>query len=167
MKTIDILKKLITIYFYLQVLGFVVLAIVVPILFSLGKFNTLEFLDNHDISNLSFGRFMSMLLVALILAYQYVKAIYLLKNSLSDLSNGNYFSELVINNFKIIGKLFLICGVGAWLYKIVLRLAFMSDVRIGIDNILVLLTIMGLFFMFLSEVFAKARKTEQENDLTI
>lgn len=96
-----------------------------------------------------------------------MKTINTLKKCLPDLSNGNYFSDLVIRNFKIIGKLFLICGIGAWLSKIVLRLAFMSDVRIGIDNILVLLTIMGLFFMFLSEVFAKAKKTEQENELTI
>jgi hypothetical protein len=43
----------------------------------------------------------------------------------------------------------------------------MNDIRIGIDNTLVLLSFMGLFFMFLSEVFAKARKTEQENNLTI
>lgn len=167
MKTLPILKKLINIYFYILVLGLIMLFIVVPIQFSKGKFTTLDFLDNYDISNMNFGKFLAMLLIAGILYFQFVKAIYLLKNSLKDLSRGNYFSETVIDNFKKTGTLFLTCGIGIWFYKFVLRLILISDIRIGIDNTLMLLSIIGLFFMFLSEAFAKARNTEEENKLTI
>ena len=167
MKTINTFKKIITVYFYLMAICNAILFMVLPILFLQGKFTKLEYLDNYDISDLSFGQFLLMLLVAAFLQYQYIKAIYFLKNSLTDLSTGNYFSELVIVNFKKIGKLFLICGVGGWLFKIILRLAFMSDIKVGVDHTLILLTIIGLFFMFLSEVFAKARRAEQENKLSI
>ncbi len=167
MKAINTFKKIITVYFFLLAAGNAVLFVLLPILFAQGKFTTLEHFDGFDISSLSMGRFLSMLLVAAFLQFQYIKAIYFLKNSLTDLSTGNYFSELVINNFKKVGNSFLICGIGFWAFKIVVRIALMSDIKIGIDHALVLLTIIGLFFLFLSEVFAKARKTEQENKLTI
>ncbi|NMH87424.1 DUF2975 domain-containing protein [Flavivirga algicola] len=167
MKTISTLKKLIDFYFYFLALGFIIWIIVIPIMFKTGKFNTLDFLDDHDISNLSFGRFMMMILVGAILYYYFLKAIYLLKKSLNDLCNGNYFSELVISNFNEIGKSFLICGIGAAVFKFILRLVFLSDIKLGIDNFLIISIIIGLFFMFLSEVFIKARKAQQENNLTI
>ncbi len=167
MKTLSVLKKIINFYFYFLLIGFLALTIVAPILFKLEKFNTLHFIDYYDISSLGFGSFMIMISVSAVLYYYFLRAIYLLKNSLNDLSKGNYFSEVVISNFKEMGKAFLVCGIGFPLLEFFLRLFLISDIKLGINNALILFSIVGLFFMFLSEAFAKARKAQQENDLTI
>jgi hypothetical protein len=122
---------------------------------------------NVDFSQLSYSKIMIVIGVITALYFVYIKAIYLLKNSLDDLSSGNYFSLLVINNFNKIGKLFLISCVVEFVGRIVLRVLLEKKIGIELDSSVFLFLIMGLFFLFLSEVFAKARGFKQENDLTI
>lgn len=168
MKTISILKKLINIYFYLLVISFIALAIIPIIQYKKGKFGTFHiFSDNYDMSNLSFGKFIFVILIILVLLVIFIRAIYLLKNCLNDLHNGNYFSELVVNNFNKIGKLFLIYSVCSYVFAFIFRFFLLNSINFGIDHSLILSVIMGLFFLFLSEAFSKARNTEQENELTI
>ena len=167
MKTIVILKKLINFYYYLSLLGFIFLIIVTPILYFKGVKLPITSMEDFNVSNLSTGKFICIYLISATIYFYFFKAIHLFKNSLKDLSVGKYFSELVTNNFKRMGTAFLICGFSFSGFKIILRLALLSDLRFGIDNSLVLLSILGLFFLFLSEVFANARATKQENDLTI
>lgn len=175
MKTISILKKLITFYFYLCLIGFLILFLGLSFRFFSGRPNlffqdepiTLNFMDNFDLGTLSPGYFMITIAIGAYIGFQFIKALYLFKKSLNDLSQGKYFTELVTTNFKKIGKAFLICGFSFWGFKIILRIALLNDIKLGIDNTLVLLSILGLFFLFLSEAFSKARETKQENDLTI
>jgi len=97
----------------------------------------------------------------------YFLAIKRLRQSVHDLSMGHYFSELVVTNFKKVGILFLICSAGEVIAKIVLSAFLKSAFKFSLDTSTILFVIMGLFFMFLSEVFEKARKLKLENDLTI
>ena len=83
------------------------------------------------------------------------------------MATGNYFSKTVIYNFKKIGKLFLICGVGEVVAKIIIGLFIDSKIGLEADSSFFLFLIMGLLFMFLSEVFLKARGLQEVNDLTI
>ena len=167
MNTIELLKKLINIYYYLLLIGFVGIVIFMPILFKNGKVNNLNILEGYNASDISMTQLITFLLVPAIIFVLFIRAVYLLKETLKDLAQGDYFSELVINNFKNIGKLILICGISYWVYEFVLRLLLLSDVKLGLNYSLITPIIIGLFFMFLSEVFAKARKTEEENNLTI
>lgn len=97
----------------------------------------------------------------------FVRAIWLLKNSLLDLAKGNYFSELVIKNFRIIGILFLCCGIGYLLSQFITNLLILGILKIGFDDAVYFQIIMGLFFLYLSEIFSKGKKMKQENELTI
>lgn len=175
MKSISLLKKMITFYFYLGIFGLLFVIIGFPILFSYKKQNIdlskpfkLKFMDmNIDISDWSFSTFIIVIFIGAIILFQFLKAVYYFKKSLNDLANGNFFSQLVITNLKKIGKCFLVFAIGQWLYKIAIQIIIIQDLKLGIDNTLFLFTILGLFFLFLSDAFAKAKETKQENDLTI
>ncbi|WP_345166421.1 DUF2975 domain-containing protein [Algibacter aquimarinus] len=166
MKTLKTLKKLIKFYYYFLLTGFIIF-IILPILFTNGMVKSFNLVEGYDFNRLELFEFSLIILVLVCIYYLFVRAIYLLKSTLKDLSEGNYFSELVITNFKTIGKLILACGISFSLYRFILRLLLLSEIKPGIDNGLIVSIILGLFFMFLSEVFAKARKTKEENDLTI
>jgi len=160
MKTISTFKKAINFYFYLLILIFFVLAFVIPIQYANDTDTPINFIERVDIFSIN-------LLGFLVLFFLYIRAVYLIKNCLNDLSNGDYFSKKVTLNFKKAGKLFIISGIGVLVFKFVLRLTFVGDIWLGIDHAFMLSLVLGLFLMFLSEVFTKARKTQEENDLTI
>ncbi|MFD2726508.1 DUF2975 domain-containing protein [Hyunsoonleella rubra] len=167
MKTIQVLKKLINIYYYLLLIAFVAILVFVPIAVQQGDTSDLRIIEGYDASNISIQKLIPLMIITAIIYLLFVRAVYLLKCTLKDLSEGNYFSELIISNFKKIGLLILVCGVSYAVFKFFTRLMLLSDVRLGIDFSLITPIIIGLFFMFLSEVFAQARYTKQENDLTI
>lgn len=167
MKSISTLNKLIHIYYYLLIVLFLFTVIVLPILFGLGKINSLNVNGEYDVADLSLIHFLMIIFFNAAIFVLFLKAIFLLKNTLPDLTSGNFFSELVIQNFKKIGKLILITGVSYSVLNFFLRIIILSDVKLGINNSLIVSILIGLFFMFLSEVFAKANETKQENDLTI
>ncbi|WP_203256464.1 DUF2975 domain-containing protein [Hyunsoonleella ulvae] len=167
MKTIEVLRKLINMYYYLLLLVLVGIVIFIPIKIQQGKAMDLKMIEDYDTSSLSIPSLIAIVVVLTVIYILFVRAVYLLKDTLKDLSEGNYFSELITNNFKMIGKLILICGISYAVFKFVMRLLLLKDIRLGIDFSLITPIIIGLFFMFLSEVFTKARLTEQENNLTI
>ncbi|TBN03922.1 DUF2975 domain-containing protein [Hyunsoonleella flava] len=167
MKTIELLKKLITVYYYLLIIGFVAIIFLIVTGFSSGDISGLNIIEDYDVSQLGVMELIALAVVPFTIYILFVRTVYLLKATLRDLSEGNYFSKLVINHFSTIGKLILICAVLYATFKFVARLLLLSDVRLGIDFSLITPIAIGLFFMFLSEVFTKARKTEEENKLTI
>ena len=96
MKTIFLLKKLITIYYYLLLLAFGIGLVFFPMgLVLKPMFNMKPFGQNLTLDFSSTKEIILFALV-LILAYLYVKAIYFLKCCLKDLFEGNYFTNLVM-----------------------------------------------------------------------
>ncbi|WP_136482073.1 DUF2975 domain-containing protein [Cognatitamlana onchidii] len=167
MKTIEVLRKLINMYYYLLLFVLIGIVIFISIMIQQGEVADLKIIEDYDVSNISTLKFLALISVPTTIYILFVRAVYLLKETLKDLSEGNYFSELIIKNFKMIGRLILICGVSYAVYKFLARLVMLGDIRLGIDFSLITPIVVGLFFMFLSEVFAKARLAEQENNLTI
>jgi hypothetical protein len=168
MKTINILKKLITIYYYLMIIGFVGAIISLPVLLFTNQSYEITFLGSKvDLGVLPLYKSLITLLLVGTLYYLFFRGVRLIKLSLNDLSEGNYFSLLVISNFKKIGTLFLICGFGSAVVKLVLGFLLVSILKVGVDTSWVIFIIIGLFFLFLSEVFSKAGELRRENDLTI
>ena len=169
MKTISILKRLINIYYYLTLISLVasVFGIASFFLTRNSEMNPKILGMYVDFNKLTYPKIILVLMVIIILYYVYIKAISLLRNSLGDLSSGNYFSELIINNFKKIGKLFILSCVIGLVSKVIFGFLLESKFKFEFDSSIFLFLIMGLFFLFLSEVFAKAKKIEEENDLTI
>ena len=99
--------------------------------------------------------------------YLYFKSISLLRSTLNDLSKGNYFSGLVITNFRRFGQLCIACGIGHLIIPIILGFFVTGTTTLTINSTLWLFLVIGLFFMFLSEAFTKAKQIENENNLTI
>lgn len=169
MKTITILKKLITIYYYLMFIALGLGAITSMIyLFTRNSSFEIDFLGNSiDLQSVSTVSFIAVICLIGSLYLLFFMAVYYIRETLNDLSEGKYFTSLVISNFNKIGKLFILCGIGSVLVKFILGLILNFSLRVGIDSALVLFIITGLFFMFLSEVFAKGKHLKEENDLTI
>ncbi|MEP1488953.1 MAG: DUF2975 domain-containing protein [Algibacter sp.] len=167
MKTISTLKKLINFYFYFLVFGFIAIPIAAIIHFNNDTFTSIFFFKDYDLSNSHRGVILTIILIGELIYYQFIKVVYLLKNSLNDLSDGHYFSDLIVHNFKKIGRLSIIWGVVFSVYEFLSRFLIVHEMRLVINNTLLISIITGLFFMFLSEAFAKANLAKQENDLTI
>jgi hypothetical protein len=83
------------------------------------------------------------------------------------LATGVYFTQMVISNFKKAGNYFIAIGIGATIVKIIVDLLVLSELKINIDGGMLVFILFGLFFMFLSEAFAKAQTINEENNLTI
>ena len=168
MKTINILKTLINIYYYLMIIAFVAGVITIPLLLFTDQPYTMSLFDRQiDIGQLSSGKSILIVLVLGTVLYFYFRAIQLMRNTVKKLAEGHYFSERVIVNFKKMGTLFLICGIGFSVVNIILKLLLENRLSVGLDSSLFLFVITGLFFLFLSEVFKVAKDAKEENDLTV
>lgn len=167
MKTILLLKKLINFYYYLLLFLLLFIVVILPVLFATDKIEAIIDIEGFDLSNLSALQIALLLISSTIIYLLYICAIYFLKESLEDLSNENYFSEKVIKSFNTSGILILIFGVCSTVFNFLVDLILMNELKFSLDNSFLLCTLIGLFLMFLSEVFEKGRKTKQENNLTI
>lgn len=166
MKAIDILKKLITLYYYL--IGLTLVGIIIsPLFHVLGLGFSVTISGNKvNIFDLSLFKCCTIILLLGILVFIYFKAVQGIKKTLKDLSEGNYFSSNVINNFKKAGQYFLICGIIEMLSKVIFSF-LLGYIKVSIDWSIAMFIIIGLFLRFLSEVFDKAKQLKTENDLTI
>lgn len=167
MPTIAILKKIISVYFYVLCSGFVFWIIFFPISFATNKLEILNILKEYDLSTMNFTEFTIFMISGSVVFFIYLSAIYFLKKSLVDLSNKNYFSKKVIDSFHKSGKLILIATFCGSLFDFFVTLFISNKAVFKIEDSLFVSIIMGLFLLFLSEVFEKARQTQEENDLTI
>jgi hypothetical protein len=94
-------------------------------------------------------------------------AVYHLKKSMKDLVHGAYFSKTVIKSFKNLGVLLVVMSIIELVAVLVLGILINSELLIRLDSSNLFYFVLGLFFMFLSEVFQKGRTMKEENDLTI
>jgi len=170
MKPIILLRNLISIYYYLMLIAFAFGLILLPILLFTGSSYELTIFDQQfTLNDLGIVKGLIAIVVIGAFLYVYFRMIQLIKRTVSQLSRGQYFTSLIINNFNAIGKLLLICAVGSSILKMVLSTLLTGRIHLEIDlnsNVFLFL-IMGLFFLFLSEVFLKAKEHKEENDLTV
>jgi len=168
MKSIRILKKLINIYYYFLLIAFIAGLIVIPILiFTNQPIKMTVFGHYINLVDLSLTKSIVIIVLFNVVLGFFIRSIWLLKTTAKELETGHYFSELVITNFKKVGKLFILCGFGFFAFNFLLNLFVESRLSVSTDSSLFIFLIIGLFFMFLSEIFKKANNLEQENDLTI
>lgn len=170
MKSISIIKKVINVFYYLFLLAFAVEAIKFMFYLILGNFdklkprfinNALDYTDNLGIITVSTN------IIALVLIYLFVLVVENLRMSTFKLEQADYFNDVVINCFKKAGVLLLTFSVIKFISKIIFPLLLHTSFKLTIDNFPVLYVLIGLFFIFLSEVFNKAKIATEENDLTI
>lgn len=168
MKSLSILKTLIHIYYYLMLVAFAIGLITAPILLFTQKKYEISFLgDAIILTNVPVWRSIVALLLIASIFFLYFTSIQLIKKSVDRISKGSYFTNYITGNFKKIGKLFIIVGVGTTLVKTIISLLLKSEIGFSLDSTLFIFIILGLFFLFLSEAFEKANQLKEENKLTI
>lgn len=167
MKIISILKNLITFYYYILYIGFIGLAFIAFLFFSDRTYNLKLECISYQIGSISVFKKVIILIIFSAFYTLYFFGIKFLKNSMDDLALGKYFSKSVISNFKNSGKLFLICAAVNMLIGVILSLILEFPLKVGIDSGFLHFIVMGLFFLFLSEVFSKGNEMQNENNLTI
>ena len=168
MRKLNILKALINIYYYVMIIAFIAGFITIPLLlFTKQSYKISPFGHQVDIGALSGVKSILIVIVLGLVLYFYFRAIHLMRITIKELEEGHYFTDGVIANFKKMGTFFLISGIGFFLFNIILKLLLESRLSISLDSTLFFFVIVGLFFMFLSEVFKVAKDAKEENDLTI
>ncbi|SHJ33396.1 DUF2975 domain-containing protein [Aquimarina spongiae] len=167
MRPIKILKKIINIYFYLLGIGVFVDLFQWGIALFNRKQIKLPFIEENILYTSTNIEAIIPKLLGFLLALIFLYSIALLKRSANDLSEGNHFTNQVIIDFKMIGVLFIILAFGELLCKIIFRTLFDNELGLILDSSILILPVIGLFFIYLSQVFSKAREIQFENELTI
>ncbi len=168
MKSLSILKTLIHIYYYSMLIAFGLGLIITPILLFTRKKHEISFLGDTIILT-GVTTWKSIVILALIgsIFFVYFRSIQLIKKSVDHISTGTYFTAHIADNFKRIGNLFMVVGIGTTLVKTIIPLILKHKIGIRLDTSLFIFIILGLFFLFLSEAFEKANQLNEENKLTI
>lgn len=168
MKSLAILRKLISIYYYLMLIIFAIGMIVIPYRISIREKTEIMFVgDVIDLTQLSSLKINTILLSLGGLYILYILAIKLVKDTVDKLSTGVMFTMEISRNFKNIGIYFLVIGVCGAVIKVLIAIIALRQINISIEGTMLVFILFGLFFMFLSEAFAKAKAINEENDLTI
>lgn len=114
----------------------------------------------------------------------FILGVYLMKKTIPSFKKADFYSDVVINNLKKSGKLFLFIGLSMTALKLIIlivlqnTLIFKGQVFKGwwnilfsiigtIDFAMVCLVILGLFLLIFSDSFKRAKEIQQENNLTI
>lgn len=88
---------------------------------------------------------------------------------LNEVEGENYFGDKVISYFKKIGTIFIVYAINIVVLKCLLVLVEKSSFNVFHEarHELMLLIPCGLGFYILAEIFKKAKKLKEENDLTV
>ena len=163
MKPIIILKKLINLYFYLLGIGlfqwFVALFV--------GKQVILPFIGESGFYTSTDIEVIIAKILGFALSLIFLYSIALLQQSTKYLSQENHFTNQIITNFKMIGVLFIVLAFSKFICKIIFTIFFDSEIHFILDTSIILLPVIGLFFLYLSQVFSETKAIQSENELTI
>ena len=186
MKTINLLKNLINLLFWgmivCSILGFIAVLFLffspesLPVMFQGYRmlFET-DFPWQIWIAPLSY-------IIGFIL---FIISIFYLKRCLKPFQENQFYSEVVIDNLKKSGRLFIIIVLGTSLTRIIAAFAFSTYANISliggsfgsghtfaavlsaIGNVNFFLLIIGLFLLVFSSALENGKLLKEENDLTI
>ncbi|TBW29869.1 DUF2975 domain-containing protein [Gramella sp. KN1008] len=126
------------------------------------------FKNSDDFKITSVRALISLLTYSLISFGFWIYLFRLIRNLMDSLTSKSIFTKFQISSFKIIGQLLILVTVIDTLFSFIFEIIFTDQVHIktGFMNFW-LLIVLGLFFIFISQIFNKARLYKEENELTI
>jgi hypothetical protein len=170
MKSLQLLKNLLDIFWMLSIISLISIVILVPILIIDGsdgipvKIKGVEINMNDTFSKL-------VVVFTLIGGLFFIYSVYLLRKVVTYFQNRDIFNEKVVLYFNLIGKLIiassLINNIALFVYKAVKRDKVAIAIDLGGYDSFILSICLGLFFMVISIVFRIAKTMKEENELTI
>jgi len=171
MKTLHLLRKLISFIYGLFLIVFVIFILVVLYTTLSGnEFSDKLTFTNYEISNTF--QIKILLCVYTVITSAYIYTLYLFKKLVYDFSPKNIFSSLQIFYLSRIGRLIIGITISEVITNFLLKLFYKNSFEVGMEsgrlfeNYFFIIAV-GLFFIFLSEIFKIAKNQKEENELTI
>ena len=112
---------------------------------------------------------LSLLIPILIFQSSYTYLTYIIKGLVEDMAAGNLFNRYQVAGFKHAGQILIFLTIAESIFDYIFKLIFKSVIQIKFDTTSGSWTsvLLGLFFIFLSQIFKKAKDLKEENELTV
>lgn len=102
----------------------------------------------------------------------FIYAVYILRLLIKNFSIGKLYTKYQIAGLKLVGQLIISVAVLRAIVNFIVDIVSQNKLGVSIDfkngfGSFWLVIAIGLFFIYLSKIFAHARKIKRENDLTV
>ncbi|WP_227009150.1 DUF2975 domain-containing protein [Christiangramia fulva] len=110
----------------------------------------------------------SVLIYGLISSGFWIYIIRLARNLMDNLREGPLFTRFQVASLKLIGKFLILITIIDTIANFIFEMIFNNQLQIKFEFSTFLLVIsIGLFMIFLSNIFEKAKSYKEENELTV
>lgn len=167
MKPPALLKTIIDIAYVLLIAKFIIgVAIIVFILFGGHLGDEIQYQYGTRLNSTIMG------VIHLGIYSLFIYAVRILRSLIKNYSEGKLYTRYQISALKLTGQLIILVTVLSALADFISDLIFNNNIGVNIDlkngfGSFWLVIAIGLFFIYLSAIFANAREIKEENDLTI
>ena len=112
-----------------------------------------------------------LIITSILLNLGFIYSLYVFKKLVSSLFNSPLFTKFQILSLKLLGQLIIILVILKSLFNMFSNLIFgdreLTGIHIFYFDSKLMAICMGLFFIYLSYIFKKAQRLQEENDLTV
>lgn len=171
MKPPLLLKTILDICYILLIVSFGASTIFfIYLLFSSENYVPLEY-NGYQIHELTRG-VISLLFSEILVSALFIYLIHLIRNLIRSFFDGKLFTRLQISLFRLTGQFIILTTILQAVISLIADIYLKGEVHItpGLDNSFGsfwLILALGLFFIYLSKVFHKAKSLKEENELTV
>ncbi len=112
-----------------------------------------------------------LIITAILLNIGFIFTLYVFKKIVSSLFKSPLFTEFQISSLKLLGQLIVLLVIIKFVFNIFSDMIFGKSELVGIRvfsfDSKIMAICMGLFLIYLSYVFRRAKELKEENDLTV
>jgi hypothetical protein len=169
MKSSVLLRNFINITYYsMAILWFIILGILIYSII-VNEATALQLFEDSDQFKVSSKpALITILIYSLTSSAFWIYLFRLIRNLMDSLTSRSIFTNFQISSLKLIGQLLIILTVVDNFFGYIFGLIFRDRLRISFDfGEFWLIIALGLFLIFLSQIFEKARSFKEENELTV
>ncbi|WP_198029914.1 DUF2975 domain-containing protein [Christiangramia salexigens] len=168
-KSSVVLRNIISITYYLMVFSWLIILGIFTYSIIADENSALQIFKEYEEFTINSKRaLITILLYELIMIGFWIYLFRLIKNLMDSLTSKSIFTKFQISSFKLIGQLIILLKVIDTLFAFLFDIIFKDRVRFKIDFVdFWLIIALGLFFIFISQIFNRARPYKEENELTV
>ena len=169
MKSSIWLRNIFSIVFYLMIILWIIILALLAFSTFINSDKILDFLSESE--NIIIGSqqaLITVLLYSLISLGFWIYIIRLARNLMGNLIDGPLFTKFQAASFKLIGQFLILIAIIDTLSNFLFKAIFNNQIQIKFEfSTFFLIISIGLFMIFLSNIFERAKIYKEENQLTI
>lgn len=169
MKSSIWLRNIFSFSYYFMLFGWILFLVLLGVAIFGNSDHILEFMkESQDIFIDSKKALLTILTYILISGIFWIYILHLARKLMDSLISGPLFTKLQVASFKLIGQILILLTIVDAIANFLFELIFNNHLKIKFEffNFWFVISI-GLFMIFLSTIFNKAKSYKEENDLTI